>query len=187
MRTQQTQRLLAAVLCGALAACGGAGSVSGSVAGSGVTVHDAIATLSAGPLVTIFISDEPNICANALTSQRVHDSTTLTLVLGHSLGKDFATGDYEIVQDITQLLSANKLLASASFNKTGATCQDQLTASASLATAGKVTVTGIDLKAGGKTEGHFDLAIGTQADRLTGSFSAQFCDLSNKTGTNVCQ
>jgi hypothetical protein len=187
---------LVKTLGGALAglgmvACGGPGTVEGTVAGNALEVKSAL-TVSEGGVRNniIFLSDKEGRCESALGGRRPKNETALGIAL---VRYDFSTtppsylpiapGDYRVQTDSN--FSTNwTQYAVVEFGNGDANCEEMLSSDLRRAVSGLVTIASID-SSGGITSGSFDLTIGKQGDRLTGSFDATAC--AAPSGGNSCE
>lgn len=166
------------------AACGGAGSVNGKVAGNQLSVVDSAFLLfkDNNKIVSaaVILSDKPNLCTTAKANRDTKNSTYLIIGL-YRYVDDGAGGLTPVSPDVgdysvTQVTRAGTY-AGGLFGKSDAACQTTVGATQSAAQSGTVKVTTFKPEANGSAVGTFDITIGTQNDKLTGTFNAQFCDV----------
>ena len=184
-----------------LAACGGPGSINGTVQGQPVApVQDAIAITSLGGSGTssvagIFIASVPSLCTrlNANSGSPKNAQGVLLLlgtVSGQSVAPPSATGDYLIV-DQTSTTPPSGNVAFGGFFATDASCKSTSSplgsgtngsSNPTLAVSGKVTLTKSDLSTTGRMTGSFDITL-KDGDHLTGSFDAPICQQTSDGGS----
>ncbi len=173
--------------------CGGTTTVKGTVAGNVLAPKDSLFTIqkdSKGQIeaVYLFISDQPNLC-DSLNSNRTPKSQTallFTLVNVDGVNKTnlpVTTGPY--VVNSTGV--TNGLFAQANFEKDDATCKPVVVAYASPGMNGSLKIDQLDTGLAGRLTGSFDVALGQQADVLSGTIDAHLCPLSGVSGAATCQ
>ena len=191
---RMSQILTTLTLLAAFSGCGG-GSVSGTVSGVSLNVQDSIFLVikdDAGKTqwVNVFLADKPNLCDTLKANRLPKSATTLGFTLvnvkvennkGTYLAPD--VGSYTVTDSITQ----SGLFASTGFSRTDANCTDSLTAAASTGKSGLVKVTNLKAEPSGNLTATFDVSIGTQADKLTGSINARFCDVTKLQANPNCE
>ncbi len=187
----------AAAVLSLLSACG-AGSVSGSVSGISLGVQDMIFfvlkdTGGKTQSVVLLAADKPNLCDTLKANRQPKSATSLVLALQNikvdgttvtTLAPDI--GQYTVLEGGSQVTNSG-LYASGAFNKTDANCTSSLTSAASVAKSGFVKVTTLKADSSGSLQGTFDVSIGTQADKLTGSINARFCDITALQNNPSCE
>ncbi len=163
----------------------GAGSINGTVSGISLAVQDSIfftAKSADGKTLGVItlMADKPNICDTLKANRQPKSATVLAFTLlnvkvengrGTQLAPD--VGSYTVVDTYSQ--SGNYV--SASFSRTDANCTASLTEAASSGRSGIVKITKLDSSPSGNLAGTFDVSIGTQADKLTGTINARYCDI----------
>jgi len=183
---RMSQILTSLTVLAAFSGCGG-GSVSGSVSGISLNAQDSIFFVikdDAGKTqyVSVVMADKPNLCDTLRANRLPKSATSLAFTLvnvkvenrvGTYLAPD--VGSYTVTD---MEISQSGLFAGSGFSRTDANCTDSLTASASTGKSGLVKVTNLKAEVNGNLSGTFDVSIGTQADKLTGSINARFCDVS---------
>ncbi len=181
-----------------LSGCFGPGSVSGTVSGISLNVQDAIFFSpkdNAGKTVglAVLLADKPNLCDTLKANRQPKSSTGLSLVMMNIkvdgstvtfLSPDVAS--YTVTTNDADLAKGG-LFAQGGFGKNDSSCTSTLTDAASTMKSGLVKLTAIKNEAGGTAEGTFDVSIGSQADKLTGRFTASFCDLSKMPANPSCE
>lgn len=172
-----------AVVSGFTAACGGPGSFNGTVDGKSLTVEDAIFVPdkdSNGKTTGVFLvlADVPDLCSVVKANRDPKGATWVMFGLARysSDGKVLAPdkGEYKVVSELSGNLNGN--VAAGVFNKSDANCSNEVPSDRRSAKSGLLTVDSIDLKQDGSMVGTFDVTFGTQADKVTGSFHATYCD-----------
>jgi|CXWL01.1.fsa_nt_gi hypothetical protein len=165
-------------------ACGGAGSVNGKVAGNALSVVDsAFLLFKENNKITsaaVILSDKPNLCTTAKANRDTKNSTYLIIGLYRYVDDGAGglspvspdVGDYSVVQPTRAGTYAGAL-----FGKSDASCTTTVGATQSAAQSGTVKVTAFKPEANGSAVGTFDITVGTQNDKVTGSFNALFCDV----------
>ena len=149
----------------------GSAAVTGTIAGKSFASANAVANTSgSGQSVSalVVISDVGNLCGNIDADNDTTNAQALTFDLFEAdmSGNTVApahSGDYVIATDATM----TGQLAGANYVAVGASTADK---TESVATAGKVTLTGV---ASGHYVGSFDLTFGT--DHVTGTFDTAPC------------
>lgn len=191
------KRLLAGAVVAMSVACGGPGNVSGTVSGTTFTVNDAIfasmkdAQTGAESGALIVLASVADVCTTMKAKKDPKNASAVGVALMHmdAQGKSLplVAGDYPIL-DLSTMTSPPSFFASVVFTNTDATCKDMMAEGKSQAASGTVKLTAYDAKAGGKAEGTFDVVVGSQGDKVTGSFGATFCDYTPKDGeTTTCE
>lgn len=183
------------VVLATLSGCGG-GSVAGSVSGISLAAQDSIFLVlkdDAGKTqsIVVLIADKPNICDTLKANREPKASTSLAFTLlnvkiennkGSLLAPD--VGSYTVTdQDIT----ASGTFARSSFTKTDANCTQTLTTGATTGKSGLVKISSLNASSSGSLVGTFDVSIGTQSDKLTGTLNARFCDVTKIQANPNCE
>lgn len=163
--------------------CGGPGSFNGTVDGKSLSVADAVFV----PLndsngnkvgVVLVMSDVPDICSAMKANRAPKGATSATFVLMRfgSDGKVLApdVGDFKLTDNLDAQPTEN--IGFGGFSKSDANCTNEVASDHSGAKSGLVKVDSIELKSGGALSGTFDATFGTQNDKATGSFNAEYCD-----------
>lgn len=175
-----------ALACGvaALVGCGsGPGSFKGSVDDKELSVADAIfiplrdddgATVGA----SLLMSDAADLCATLKAGRKPKSATYFVAdIYSINAQRDFLApdvNDYTVTMDNT--LRAGKY-AFAAFTKFDANCTETVDYDTEgYGKSGIVKVTTLENVKDGIMKGTFDITFGDQADKVTGSFSADFCD-----------
>lgn len=180
-----------------LTGCGGPGSVSGTVSGVSLAVQDAIFFIAkddAGKsqAAVVLLADKPNLCDTFKANRKPKSVTGLMFLLMNvkvegtavtALAPDVA--DYAIVDFSTIKTSGH--FGDGAFVKNDANCTDSLASTATGLKSGLVKLTSLKSEASGSAAGTFDVSVGTQADKLTGSFNASYCDLSKLPSNPSCE
>jgi hypothetical protein len=167
----------------ALTGCGG--SFSGTVNGISLNVQDSIFGLlkdemgkSAG--LVIFMADQPGLCDKLKANREPKNSTSMTFLLFNvsNDGMQLApsTGDYTITSSLTATTRGN--IGIASFSKSDGNCTATIQPANTTGQSGIVKLSALNSSAGGQATGTFDITVGTQNDKVTGSIAASFCDIS---------
>lgn len=174
---------LAGVLALSLvAACGGPGSVNGTVSGHSLAVSDAVyadINVAGGIVGVIFLSDHAGMCDEIKANRQPKNLTYLAIALTNFDASHktlpLAEGEYTVS-------GANGMVALVNYNWTDSSCQTKLTAGQSNGKSGLIKLT--HFSDGTDAAGTFDVTIGSQNDHVTGSFDAPNCnaDLSNLGG-----
>lgn len=192
---QMTQCLAAVSLVVMSAGCGG-GSVSGTVSGISLGVQDSIFFVlkdDAGKTqaLAVIMADKPNICDTLKANREPKSATSLAFTLlnvkiendtGNFLAPD--VGSYTMTD---QDIQSTGLYARGAFTKTDANCTGTLTEAATTGKSGLVKITSLNATANGNLAGTFDVSIGTQADKLTGTLNARFCDVTSVQANPNCE
>lgn len=181
--------LIAAVTLGA---CGGPGSFSGTVAGNPLAVRDAIFGLTrdaSGRATTavLVMADVPDICTSVKANRNPKGATYLAVALTRLTGLVLAppdVGDYTVTTFPTT--SGNYALSGA-FIKNDPSCLNTIAAQSSGFKSGLIKIGSYRAEVGGGMSGTFDVTVGNQDDKATGSFSARFCDGWAGVSPTVCE
>jgi hypothetical protein len=173
-------------------ACGGPGSLSGPVDGATLSVKDAafamIQSNGKSTALLLIMSDQPNVCDTAKANRQLKGETSLTFYFvdknpdGTIIAP--AVGEYTATNSLFDF--TGKSFASVGFAKADSNCTNTL-GSKGEAQSGLVKLTGLSARSGGTADGTFDITFGTQADKVTGSFSAQYCDLTSVPLNRNCE
>lgn len=176
------------LLCAACAP----GSFSGTVAGNGLSVQDAIFMAmkdSNGAVMAVMMamSDVPDMCTVMKANKSPKSATSVAFVL-MDMNSDLtfavpAAGDYPI--PTTPPTSGGKF-AGGVFQKMDDTCTGTIADTSGTAESGTVTVSSIKIEEGGTMSGSFDATFGT-SDKGTGSFNAAYCDIPETTTQPTCE
>lgn len=169
-----------------LAGCGGPGRFDGTVGGMSLAVKDSIflATRNSGQvaMLTLLMTDQAGLCEALKGGKVIHGGTYFVAAMGESSGSQITAptaGEYTV----TTGSSPASRFAFGALTKTDATCQSINSVQAA---GGNVTMGGYKAEAGGTMTGKFDLTFGQAAERATGDFDADFCDVSLN-GSGGCQ
>ena len=194
MMTNTSKLMLTMMPC-LLAACAG-NSVNGTVKGAGLTPAEAVFVTVGGmpgmgsnPMLVAFMSDQAGLCDKLKANQSFKGATAYQFML-HVLNTtgELAPLKLERYTITTTPATATGNVAQASFNKLDSTCASTV-AGPVPATAGSIELTSFSVNmasggasATGAASADFDLTFGT--DRVTGSFSARYCEAT--LGTPTC-
>lgn len=178
-----------------LSACGGPGSMSGSVAGLELSVKDAMFAIikdqqgkSAG--MYLVMADKPDLCATVKANRQPKNLTgvlfsmvrySVTMGNVEVLAPD--VGDYSVIKSSPQ---SGGNYAGAFFTHTDANCTSTLSNDASQASSGLIKLKSLKAEAGGYASGDFDITFGA-GDKVTGSFNASFCDVTTLSSNANCE
>ena len=180
--------MLLASACG-----GGAGTVSGTVAGNKLAVRDAVIikqVLQGSTSYALLLSDGVDSCTQVKANTLVKNET---LLFGAFLDLDvdgqnkvtIEKGTYAVASPLVLATSPkNQKLAITVFEKYDATCQQTIntstgdSSSAGVGSSGTIVLDSFSTKEGDSVKGSLDITFGS-GDRLKGSFNATFCDASN--------
>jgi hypothetical protein len=166
-----------------LSACGGPGNMSGTVAGIKLDVKDSAFLLvknQAGDTVGMFLAmaDQPDICGTLKANRQPKNTTAVLFSMvrytdqGTTLAPD--VGDYTVI-NMTPPRGGN--YAGALFSHTDTNCTSTIAQTAATGSSGLIKLTSMKAEANGYAQGSFDITFGA-SDKVTGSFSAKFCELS---------
>jgi hypothetical protein len=175
-----------------LSGCGG--SFSGTVNGLSLNVADSIFGLlkdddgkSAG--LVLIMADQPNLCDKLKANREPKNSTAMTFLLFNVAndGSQLApsTGDYTITSTLGPTTRGN--IGLASFSKTDGNCTDTIQPANTTGQSGLVKLSSVNSSAGGQANGTFDITVGTQNDKVTGTIIANFCDISKIQANPNCE
>lgn len=187
-----TLGLLAAVV---LSACGGPGSMNGTVAGVELPVKDAMFAIikdqqgkSAG--MYLVMADKPDLCATVKANRQPKNLTALlfsmvrySVTMGNVEVLAPDVGDYTVIKSSPQ---SGGNYAGAFFTHTDANCTSTLSSDATQASSGLIKLKSLKAEAGGSAAGDFDVTFGA-GDKVTGSFNASFCDVTMLQTTPSCE
>lgn len=165
--------------------CGGPGSFNGTVDGKSLSVEDAVfAPIKSNNGdtvgVALALSDVPDMCAQIKANREPKGATVASFLLlrvgsdGNGLAPD--VGEFKVTDSFEHTPQGN--FAFGGFSKSDANCNNEIANDHSSAKSGVVKVDALELKKDGSLTGTFDVTFGTQADKVTGSFNAAFCDVS---------
>ncbi|HEX2570706.1 MAG TPA: hypothetical protein VH877_14210 [Polyangia bacterium] len=175
-----------------LAICGswgcGPGSFKGTVEGRGLKVADAVFYVSQGsdtapPHIEIIISDRPDLCDDLKAGRLRKNSALLDILLVRRINGEYMApdkGPYAISGDAGRI-------GSAIFAPFDESCTISLDSSQGRAASGTVDVRQLQGDSGGRLEGSFSMAIGQQADQISGTVLATWCDLSVQPDSFSCE
>ena len=82
---------------------------------------------------------------------------------------------------------SNGNFAYGSYQKTDPSCKNIVAASASVTQSGLVKLTAVQAATNGGMLGTFDITFGDQKDKVTGGFSAAFCDWDPQKSPTSCE
>lgn len=192
---RMSQIVATLALLTALSGCGG-GSVSGTVSGISLAVQDSIFFVikdDAGKTqyLSVIMADKPNLCDTLKANRLPKSATSLSFgLLNVKVDNGVPTilapdvGSYTVTESqVTQ----TGFFATAGFDRSDANCTSSLADTASNGKSGLVKITSIKAEANGNLAGTFDVSIGTQADKLTGSLNARFCDVTKLQANPNCE
>jgi hypothetical protein len=188
-------KTLISLLSLAFVACGGPGSVSGTVSGLSLAVQDSIFTPikdDDGKTVAavIVLADKPNICGEIKANRNPKSTTSMVLALFRfSVSQqhlDFLAPDVGQYTVINSTPKGAGNYAKATFSRTDANCSSTLSEAAGAGVSGTVTVDSLKAEPGGKATGTFDITFGSN-DKVKGNFNAVFCDVPPATGNPNCE
>jgi hypothetical protein len=161
-----------------LAACGGSSTpsratVNGKVAGTPILAQNAAAIVvrtSGTPTVDVLISNVADGCsANAAN---LRNKQVLSFGISSLSGSALAAGDFGVYDQQSGNIPSGTVVF-AEYHSTNAGCADT-TPPNTLGASGHVTVTKVNVGAGGEVAGTFDLLL-ENGDHLKGSFDAPVC------------
>ena len=173
--------------------CGGSG-VSGTVVGNTLSVKDTLFAVlkndegkSAGLLIAM--ADQPGMCDKLKANREPKNMTSLFFLLGNfsDTGESLApdVSDYTIKESLAATDKGH--LGRAFFSKTDANCTNTLQEKNTIGQSGLVKVSKLDGSPNGTANGTFDITMGSQTDKLTGSFSATYCDITKLQDNPNCE
>ena len=173
---------LGLIACGGGNGSGGGATLTGTVAGTTLTVTDQSAFSGTGTcngntatVVAVNLANVTGQCSAAQASKATKNTTSLTLILVLPGGGTIGPGTYQIVNP-----PAGTPVAVAAFDKTDDSCNPTLTANGSTtkaslsANGGTVTISAISSSA---VSGNFALTFGG-GGTLAGGFNAAICNFS---------
>lgn len=175
-----------------LAICGswgcGPGSFKGTVEGRSLKVEDAVFYVSPGsdsasPSLEVILSDRPGVCDDLRAGRFRKNATIVDMLLSRRIDGEYVAldkGQYTISGDAGRI-------GVAIFVPFDANCVSSLSPSRSLAASGTVEIDEFRGAPGGRLTGSFAMAIGEQADQVTGNVSADWCDLSDQPDSFSCE
>lgn len=179
---QLKQVVVALSLMGAFA-CGNGGTFNGTVSGNSLSVKDAVFSVTRvdGKIQysNLILADAPNLCTS-LRANRNPKSVTVfaaSFVRSNVAGEVLATdvGDYTVVT--TYSLEGGTRSSIAAFFKTDANCTTINTEEQGAGKSGIIKISEYNPSTEGKMSGTFDITFGEQNDKVSGSFSADYCDV----------
>ncbi len=181
---------------GVFSGCGG-GSVTGTVSGISLAVQDSIFFVlkddqgKTGAL-TVIMADKPNLCDTLKANRQPKSATSLFFYLYNVKIENGAVsllapdvGTYTVAD--LQNLKTSGTYAGTGFSKADANCTDSLTAASSTGKSGSIRLTTVKAEANGNLAGTFDVSIGTQTDKLTGTLNARYCDITKIQANPSCE
>jgi len=176
---------LLAVAALTLFACGGPGSFSGTVTSIPLAVKSSVFLQqrdSSGKATTavIALTDVDAPCDELKANRMPKNGTivTFTLVNLDSNHAQIAAdvGDYTVTDNVVNFLTLTGDVGLSTFEKYDTNCTNTIQSKNADAKSGLIKVTGFKAETGGSASGTFDVTYGDQADKVTGSFDAPFCD-----------
>lgn len=170
------------LLAAAALALSGCNSFSGRVAGKELAVQDALffnyqennITIGA----TVILADKPRLCDSLKANRVPRNANFVALTLFRVTTTGVVPpdqGDYTVTG--SQITGPGNY-ANAWFNALDANCYSTLPDTAAEGMSGIVKVANYRPSEGGGISGTFDITFGSQADKTTGGFNAQWCNLS---------
>lgn len=182
------KKLMGAVVALGLAACGGPGEVSGTVAGASLTVNDAIlieATSNGMSFGTVLLSDATAVCDKVTRNVEPKGGTAL----GFMLVNVSETGSGPLTAGTYNIVSGNGtpkgLSAQAFFVKSAAdSCADTIAEGKGVAQSGTITVDTYDSASGAKGSFALNFASG---DKISGTFDAAKCAAIPSETASTCE
>jgi hypothetical protein len=167
----------------------GCNSFNGKVGGTELQVVEALffpyKENGAVTGASVIMSNKPKLC-DSLKGNRVPKNSVYMVA---SVGRYTAAGavapdvgDYTVT---TAAVTQPGNYAAAIFASLDANCNSLLNISSSVGQSGLVKVQSYKAEQGGSMSGTFDITFGTQSDKTSGSFTAQYCDLTNNFPSNA--
>lgn len=175
-----------------LSACGGAGSVNGTVAGISLSVKDSFFVLLRNTLgetagMMVMMLDKPDACTTFKANRNPKNSTgvAFSMVRYTDMGKTLApdVGEYTVVNGQP---SRGGNYVAAYFVRTDSNCTSTVSDAARRGSSGVVKLTSLKGEANGYASGTFDVTFGT-SDKVTGDFNAKFCDIQQISDNPNCE
>lgn len=166
--------------------CGGPGSFNGEVTGIKLAVNDAAfvpVRTDTGEIwgTALVLTDVADLCADMKALRDRKNATYLSFSVfrtnGSSSGWPFLSpdkGTYTVIDGNATSLPTN--FAYSEFWKNDANCQNVVASDRSDGRSGTVDVESIAFQSDGSMTGKFDVTFGVQADKVTGTFNASYCD-----------
>lgn len=157
-------------------------SVQGTVQGHALTPKSAIYTVGAVPsadgntnILVLVISDQADACATVTQGAHTKNSTNLTFVLlkGNTTGNTVAptSGTYNVSSGGATSLMAGQ----AELFSYDPTCTNTVPSDKGTVSTGTVSVTSTLVDGISPLTGAFSLTVGSQNERLSGTFNATAC------------
>ncbi|MEW6432521.1 MAG: hypothetical protein AB1730_13545 [Myxococcota bacterium] len=175
-----------------LSACGGPGSMDGTVAGLNLSVKDAIFALIKDANGTtqgmyLVLADKPDLCATVKANRQPKSLTgvVFSMIRYTDTGTVLApeAGDYTV---INMQPPRGGSYAGAFFTHTDANCTPTIAPTAATGSSGLVKLGSMKAEPGGFASGTFDVTFGT-SDKVKGHFNASFCDVSTLGNNPNCE
>ncbi len=143
-----------------LTACGPGTVVNGTVKGNALNVVDSMFVYTGGA-VSLILADKPNLCATIVANRFPKNMTYISFNVNNT-----AAGDYTIGAG-----------AQVFFAKLDDQCKGTFATEEGAGKSGLIKFNTLTATANGYANGTFDVTVGPQLDKLTGSFSTKFCVL----------
>lgn len=188
---------VATLLLAVAAACGPSGpgiTWNGTVGGFALQAQEAFVT----PLVgndgqvrsaALTVTDRAGLCGQLKANRQPKGMTYAVLVLAQvdAVGNGFApvAGDYTVFAPSAQLPQGN--VSQGFFAALDERCANKLATDTSTFVSGLVRLSTVRLDANGRARGTFDATVGTQQDRVTGSFDVPVCTVPSMTAMPSCE
>lgn len=176
------------LLAAAALAVSGCNSFSGRVAGKDLAVQDALFfnyTLNGQTIgATVIMADKPRLCdtlkANRIPKNANFVAFTLFRVTNTGVVPP-DQGDYTVT---TSLNPSAGNFAYAQFNSLDANCNQTLPDTSNQGQSGIIKVSNYRPQEGGGMSGSFDITFGSQGDKTSGAYNAQWCNLTTNFPSN---
>lgn len=172
-------------LCAVVVSACSPNSLSGSISGTKLNAKDAaffITHDNAGQPngAIVRISDQADVCDSLTSAEAVKSSTNLTLHFVKKSGDGTIiapnVGPFTVVTS-TDFVT-NSSVVTGALDRLDSTCTNTLGASG-YAEHGSAQVDAFDTAVGGHMSGSFEMWWGAQDERVTGNFSAVYCNSTN--------
>ena len=173
--------------------CGGPGSVNGTIDGTTINVQSAIFgehMNSDGTVanISIVLSDTPNACAVVKANQYRANATGAVIVAAREdQSGGFVpptAGKYAIVET-GQNITPPGNFAGINFFRSDSNCNDRMPSDYAVARDGLLTIDKLEL--GSSVTGTFNVVVGPDQAKVTGSFTATYCEAPTGQGAPTCQ
>lgn len=183
------KKLFSSMVVMASVACGGAGDVSGTIAGATLSVNDGLLWQQTSDGMTmgiVVLTDMSNACEKAQTNKVTKGASGLGITLAEltSDGKMIAptVGEYNIVSG--NGMPSGKFAGVTFFKNAADSCADSIAENQGSASSGKITVTKYDAATG--AEGTFELNF-SAGEKVTGSFNVASCAVTMASAEPTCE